>query len=64
MTFNLIMTVAGIGILVATLASVLQSSGRAEMSQFVILMGVIVCLSMVVAKIAILFTQVKDVFGL
>jgi stage III sporulation protein AC len=63
-SFSLIITVAGIGILVGVLASVLDSSGRKEMAQSVIIIGVIVVLYIVVQSIAELFTLVKSVFNL
>ncbi|GAB6156084.1 stage III sporulation protein AC [Desulfosporosinus burensis] len=64
MSFNLIITVAGIGILVGILATVLTQSGRSEMAQGVTIMGVIVVLYIVVQSIAELFTLVKSVFNL
>ncbi|KJR48642.1 Stage III sporulation protein AC [Desulfosporosinus sp. I2] len=64
MSFNLIITVAGIGILVGILATVLNQSGRSEMAQGVTIMGVIVVLYIVVQSIAELFTLVKSVFNL
>lgn len=64
MSFSLIITVAGIGILVGVLASVLDSSGRKEMAQSVTIIGVIVVLYIVVQSVAELFTLVKSVFNL
>ncbi|OLN32203.1 stage III sporulation protein AC [Desulfosporosinus metallidurans] len=64
MSFNLIITVAGIGILVGVLASVLTQSGRKEMAEGVTIIGVIVVLYIVVQSIAELFTLVKSVFNL
>ena len=64
MSFNLIITVAGIGILVGVLASVLDSTGRKEMAQGVTIIGIIVVLYIVVQSIAELFTVVKSVFNL
>ncbi|MDP4159030.1 MAG: stage III sporulation protein AC [Bacillota bacterium] len=64
MNFNLIITVAGIGILVGVLASVLTQSGRKEMAEGVTIVGVIVVLYIVVQSIAELFTLVKSVFNL
>jgi len=64
MSFNLIITVAGIGILVGVLSSVLDSSGRKEMAQGVTIIGVIVVLYIVVQSMAELFTLVKSVFNL
>ncbi len=64
MSFNLIITVAGIGILVGVLASVLTQSGHKEMAEGVTIIGVIVVLYIVVQSIAELFTLVKSVFNL
>ncbi|HBP65957.1 MAG TPA: stage III sporulation protein AC [Desulfosporosinus sp.] len=64
MSFNLIITVAGIGLLVGILVIVLEQSGRKEMAQGVTIMGVIVVLYIVVQSIAQLFTLVKSVFNL
>lgn len=64
MNFNLIITVAGIGILVGVLSTVLTQSGRKEMAEGVTIIGVIVVLYIVVQSIAELFTLVKSVFNL
>ena len=64
MSFNLIITVAGIGILVGVLVIVLEQSGRKEMAQVVTMTGVIVVLYIVVQSIAELFNLVKSVFNL
>lgn len=64
MNFDIIITVAGIGILVGILATVLTQAGRSEMAQGVTIMGVIVVLYIVVQSIAELFTLVKSVFNL
>lgn len=64
MSFNLVITVAGIGILVGVLASVLNQSGRKEMAEGVTIIGVIVVLYIVVQSISQLFTLVKSVFNL
>lgn len=64
MNFDIIITVAGIGILVGILATVLTQAGRSEMAQGVTIIGVIVVLYIVVQSIAELFTLVKSVFNL
>lgn len=64
MSFNLVITVAGIGILVGILASVLTQSGRKEMAEGVTIIGVIVVLYIVVQSLSELFTLVKSVFNL
>lgn len=64
MSFNLVITVAGIGILVGILATVLTQSGRKEMAEGVTIIGVIVVLYIVVQSLSQLFTLVKSVFNL
>ncbi|MDD2234213.1 MAG: stage III sporulation protein AC [Desulfitobacteriaceae bacterium] len=64
MSFNLVLTVAGIGILVGILAMLLNESGRKEMAQAVTIAGVVVVLYIVVQSMSQLFDLVKSVFQL
>lgn len=64
MSFNLVLTVAGIGMLVGILAMLLNESGRKEMAQIVTIAGVVVVLYIVVQSMSQLFTLVKSVFQL
>lgn len=64
MSFNLVLTVAGIGILVGILVMLLNESGRKEMAQAVTILGVVVVLYIVVQSISDLFSLVKSVFQL
>ncbi|GAB6173874.1 stage III sporulation protein AC [Paradesulfitobacterium aromaticivorans] len=64
MSFNIVLTVAGIGILVGILVMLLNESGRREMAQAVTILGVVVALYIVVQSISDLFSLVKSVFQL
>ena len=64
MDVSLILRVAGVGILVAIAAQILQKSGRDEQATFVTVSGVIVVFLMLVQEIGNLFETVKSVFGL
>lgn len=64
MEFDLIIKVAGIGLLVAILAMILTEAGKKEQAQMVTITGVIVVLYIVVQGIADLFVLVKSVFKL
>ena len=64
MSFNIVLRVAGIGILVGILVMLLNESGRREMAQAVTILGVVVALYIVVQSISDLFSLVKSVFQL
>lgn len=63
MDVSLILRVAGIGILVAVAAQILQKSGRDEQATFVSVAGVIVVFLMLVQEIGNLFDTVRGIFG-
>ncbi|MBO5326762.1 MAG: stage III sporulation protein AC [Clostridia bacterium] len=63
MDVSLILRVAGIGILVAVAAQILQKSGRDEQATFVTVAGVIVVFLMLVQEIGNLFDTVRGIFG-
>ena len=63
MDVSLILRVAGIGILVAVAAQILQKSGRDEQATFVTVAGVIVVFLMLVQEIGTLFDTVRSTFG-
>ncbi|MGI6449542.1 MAG: stage III sporulation protein AC [Desulfitobacteriia bacterium] len=64
MGFDLIIKVAGIGILVGILVTILNAIDKKEQAQLVTLAGVVVVLYIVVQGIADLFTLVNNVFNL
>ncbi len=63
MDVSLILRVAGVGILVAIAAQILQKSGRDEQATFVTVSGVIVVFLMLVQEIGNLFDTVRGIFG-
>ncbi|NLL53162.1 MAG: stage III sporulation protein AC [Peptococcaceae bacterium] len=64
MGIDLILKVAGIGLLVGILAMVLSEAGKKEQAQMVTIAGVIVVLYIVIQGIADLFVLIKSVFKL
>ena len=62
MDFNLVMKIAGIGILVGILALVLEQIGRKEIAQITIMCGIVVVLYFVVDAVSDLFSLVRSVF--
>ena len=63
MDVSLILRVAGIGILVAVAAQILQKSGRDEQATLLTVAGVIVVFLMLVQEIGNLFDTVRGIFG-
>lgn len=63
MDVSLILRVAGIGILVAVAAQILQKSGRDEQATLVAVSGIIVVFLLLVREIGNLFDTVRGTFG-
>lgn len=64
MGIDIILKIAGIGILVAVTCQLLKQTGRDDIAMLTALMGLIIVLSMVVGEIGSLFNEVKRIFGL
>ena len=64
MDVGLIMKIAGIGILVAVANNILSKSGRDEQAVFCTIAGVVIVLLMLIQQIDMLFTSVRNVFGI
>jgi len=64
MSIDLILKVAGIGLLVAILAIVLNQADKKEYATMVTIAGVLVVLYIVIQGIADLFSLIKSVFKL
>lgn len=64
MGFDLVLKVAGIGILVGVLVTILNAIDKKEQAQMVTLAGVVVVLYIVIQGIADLFVLVNSVFNL
>ena len=63
MEVELLIKIAGIGMIVAVLCQVLSKAGRDEQSMLVTLAGIVVVLLLLVDEIALLFDRICAVFG-
>ncbi len=64
MDIDLIFKVAGIGILISILGSILKQSNKEEYAQILTLVGVIIVFTVVIQLIGQLFASVRTVFKL
>ena len=64
MEIDLLLKIAGIGILVSVINMVLSKSGREEQAMLTTLTGVVIVLMMVISEISTLFDTVRTVFDL
>lgn len=64
MGVELIIKIAGIGLLTAVVAQVLKHSGKDDMATFATLAGVVVALTMVLDVVFQLFDTVRTMFGI
>ena len=63
-SIDLIFKIAGVGILVAVLNSILKHAGKEEQGHIVTLAGLAIVFMWVIELLASLFEQVKSVFRL
>lgn len=61
---GILFQIAGIGIIVAMIHTILKQMGKEEFAQFVSLIGFIIVLLFVLNSISDLFQQIKSVFFL
>ena len=64
MDIDILLKIAGIGILIAVLNQVLSKAGREDQAMMVTLAGVIIVLTVIVKEISTLFDTVRTVFEL
>lgn len=64
MGVDLIIKIAGVGLLTAVVSQVLKHAGKDEMATFATLTGVIVAMTMVLDIVFDLFSTVRNMFGL
>jgi stage III sporulation protein AC len=64
MEIELILKIAGVGILVSVISSILSKSGKDEQAMMVTVAGIVVVMLMLVEEIGMLLQAVQDVFGL
>ena len=63
MDVDLILRIAGVGLLVAIAAQILSKNGRDEQASFVTVAGMIVVFFMLIREIGALFDTVRSTFG-
>lgn len=59
---TILFQIAGIGIIVALIHTILKQMGKEEIAQFATLVGFIIVLVMVINSLSDLFQQIKSVF--
>ncbi len=64
MDVDLIMKVAGVGMIVAVVCQILGKAGREEQSTLVSITGIVIILVIVVEEIGTLLESLKRIFGL
>ena len=64
MDISLILKIAGIGILVAVCAQILQKSGKDEQAMLVTVGGIITVMLMLIGKLGELVESIRNIFGL
>lgn len=64
MGIEIVVKIAGIGILIAIICQLLKQTGRDDMAMLAALAGLIITLMMVVDLIRTLFDSVKQIFQL
>ncbi len=64
MEIGLILKIAGIGLLVSVVSSILSKAGKDEQAMMLTVGGIIVVMLMLIDEIALLIETVQTVFGL
>ncbi len=64
MDLDVIMKVAGVGMIVAVVCQILNKAGRDEQATLVSITGIVIILLLVVKEIGELLDSLKGVFGL
>lgn len=64
MEIELVLKVAGVGMIVTVICQILSKSGRDEQSTLVQIAGIVIVLLLIVDRIALLITKLCEVFGL
>ncbi len=64
MEIELLIKVAGVGMIVAVLCQVLSKAGRDEQATLLSIAGIVIILLIVVEKVGELISTLREVFGL
>ena len=63
MDVSLILRIAGVGVLVSVVVTILNKSGRDEQAMLLTVAGILVVMLMLVEEIGALFESVQAIFG-
>jgi stage III sporulation protein AC len=61
---GLVLKIAGVGVLVSVISSILTKSGKDEQAMLVTVGGIVAVMLMLVEEIALLLEKVQSIFGL
>ena len=64
MNVDIILKIAGIGILITVICQILKKSDRDDIATLVSLAGLIIVLSLVIGMVSDLFENIKSIFNL
>ena len=64
MEVDLILKVAGIGLIITVVCQVMSKAGKDEQANLVSLVGMVVILALVVERVGALVANLKGIFGL
>lgn len=64
MEVDLILKVAGIGLIITVVCQVMSKAGKDEQANLVSLVGMVVILALIVERVGMLVTNLKGIFGL
>ena len=64
MGIEIVLKIAGVGILVAAACQLLKQTGRDDIAMITALAGLIIVLTMVIGPISTLFSNIRSVFKL
>ena len=64
MEINLLIKIAGIGLLVAASSQILNKYGRDEQSMLVVITGIVVVLLMLLQEMSNLINTMRNIFGI
>lgn len=64
MDINILLKIAGVGILIAVVHQILSKAGREDQAMMTTLAGLVIVLSMVIKEISALFNSVRTIFNL
>ena len=64
MEVGIILKIAGIGMLISIVSSILSKSGRDEQAMLVTIAGIIAALMLLISQIGELFDMIVSVFGM